>query len=275
MRLEKSINGLFVFLSACALFLVACGDSGGGKEALTPEEIGVETIEDLPNCSKAREGDSVLVEEDSLSYVCRGGKWTPAESADGDSAKTAPASSSATDSLQESLAGGVQTIDDLPNCSKNREGDSVLVVEDSLTYICRSGKWEEKKYLIDSVKTKDDLPACTKGHEGDSAYVSGEYAVYVCSENVWKKDQSIVQVYKSADDMPNCTQKLLNIEAISTADSLLYRCDGERWQETATTYATIDDLPNCTDNREGNQSFILDTRERFRCSYKQWVSVEL
>ncbi len=274
MRLEKSINGLFVFLSACALLLVACGDSGGGKEALTPEEAGVETIEDLPNCSKAREGDSVLVEEDSLSYVCRGGKWTPAESADGDSTDPAPASSSAKDSLQESLAGGVQTMDDLPNCSKNREGDSVLVVEDSQTYICRSGKWEEKKYLIDSVKTEDDLPACTKGHEGDSAYVSGEYAVYVCSGNVWKKEQSIIQVYKSADDMPNCTKKLADVEAISTVDSLLYQCDGERWQEMATTYASAEKLPNCTEKREGNQAFLLDTREKFQCAGKQWKAVE-
>ena len=268
------LKGELFFVGVFDLLFAACGDSGGGKEALTPEEVGVETIEDLPNCSKAREGDSVLVEEDSLSYVCRGGKWTPAESADGDSTDPAPASSSAKDSLQESLAEGVQTIDDLPNCSKNREGDSVLVVEDSLTYICRSGKWEEKKYLIDSVKTEDDLPACTKGHEGDSAYVSGEYAVYVCSENVWKKDQSIVQVYKSADDMPNCTKKLANVEAISTVDSLLYQCDGERWQEMATTYASAEKLPNCTDNREGNQAFLLDTREKFQCAGKQWKAVE-
>ncbi|MBQ3838380.1 MAG: hypothetical protein II819_00310 [Fibrobacter sp.] len=274
MNLGTLLKGETFFVGVFALLFAACGDSGGGKEALTPEEVGVETIEDLPNCSKAREGDSVLVEEDSLAYVCRGGKWTPAESADGDSTKTAPASSSAKDSLQESLAGGVQTMDDLPNCSKNREGDSVLVVEDSLTYICRSGKWEEKKYLIDSVKTEDDLPACTKGHEGDSAYVSGEYAVYVCSENVWKKDQSIVQVYKSADDMPNCTKKLADVEAISTVDSLLYQCDGERWQEMATTYASAEKLPNCTDNREGNQAFLLDTREKFQCAGKQWKAVE-
>ncbi|MBR2899378.1 MAG: hypothetical protein IKC23_07145 [Fibrobacter sp.] len=268
------LKGKLFFVGAFAMLLTACGDSGGGKEALTPEEVGVETIEDLPNCSKAREGNSVLVGKDSLAYVCRGGKWTPAESADGDSAKTAPASSSAKDSLQESLAGGVQTMDDLPNCSKNREGDSVLVVEDSLTYICRSGKWEEKKYLIDSVKTEDDLPACTKGHEGDSAYVSGEYAVYVCSGNVWKKEQSIIQVYKSADDMPNCTKKLADVEAISTVDSLLYQCDGERWQEMATTYASAEKLPNCTEKREGNQAFLLDTREKFQCAGKQWKDVE-
>ncbi len=268
------LKGKLFFVGAFAMLFTACGDSGGGKEALTPEEVGVATIEDLPNCSKAREGDSVLVEEDSLSYVCRGGKWTPAESADGDSTDPAPASSSAKDSLQGSLASGVQTIDDLPNCSKNREGDSVLVVENSQTYICRSGKWEEKKYLIDSVKTEDDLPACTKGHEGDSAYVSGEYAVYVCSGNVWKKDQSVIQVYKSADDMPNCTKKLVDVEAISTADSAIFLCDGERWQEMATTFASAENLPNCTEKREGNQAFLLDTREKVQCASKRWESVE-
>ncbi|MBR6378389.1 MAG: hypothetical protein IKS02_00255 [Fibrobacter sp.] len=268
------LKGKLFFVGAFALFFAACGDSGGGKEALTPEEVGVATIEDLPNCSKTREGDSVLVGKDSLAYVCHGGKWVSAESTDGDSAKTGPASSSVKDSLQGSLASGVQTIDDLPNCSKNREGDSVLVVEKSQTYICRSGKWEEKKNLIDSVKTEDDLPACTKGHEGDSAYVSGEYAVYVCSGNVWKKDQSVIQVYKSADDMPNCLKKLVDVEAISTADSAIFLCDGERWQEMATTYASAEKLPNCTDNREGNQAFLLDTREKFQCAGKRWKSVE-
>ena len=276
MRLEKISHGLFAFLAIFALFFGACGDSSSEDSVNAPKtsESFSESPEDLPNCSKAREGDSILVGKDSLAYVCHGGKWSPAESADGDSTKTGPASSSAADSLQESLAEGVQTIDDLPNCSKNREGDSVLVVEDSLTYICRSGKWEEKKYLIDSVKTEDDLPACTKRLEGDSAYVSGEYAVYVCSGNVWKREQSIIQVYKSADDMPNCTKKLANVEAVSTADSAIFLCDGERWQEMATTYASAEKLPNCTEKREGNQAFLLDTREKFQCAGKQWKAVK-
>ena len=256
-----------------ALFFAACSDSGdGGTQPVSVSSA--ETFEDLPNCSKNREGDSVLVVEDSLTYICQEGRWRSEKNQDGsvDEDSETPADGN---SSQSSPINSVESLDDLPNCSKNREGDSVLVAEDSIIYICRSGKWEEKKYLIDSVDTEDDLPACTMGHEGDSAYVSGEYAVYVCIENMWKKDQSIVQVYKSADDMPNCTQKLLSVEAISTADTLLYRCDGERWQEMAKTYTSLDDLPNCTDNREGNQAFILDTRERFRCSYKQWVSIEL
>jgi uncharacterized protein (TIGR02145 family) len=64
------------------------------------------------------------------------------------------------------------------------------------------------------------------------------------------------------------------VEAISTVDSLLYQCDGERWQEMATTYASAEKLPNCTDNREGNQAFLLDTREKFQCAGKQWKAVE-
>ena len=254
-----------------ALFFAACSDSvnGSGKSPVSAVE-GVETIEDLPNCSKNREGDSAWVSADSMNYVCQAGKWAPLPTVNGDSTGTVPGSSAS-----EPLAGGVETVDDLPNCSKNREGDSVFVAEDSLIYICQSGKWEKKRYMIDSVKTEDDLPACTKGLEGDSAYVSDDYAVYVCSGKVWNKDLSIVQVYKTSDDMPNCTQKRANVEAISMADSMLYRCDGESWLEIATTYASSDALPNCTDNREGKQAFLLDTRERFRCSYKQWLPIEL
>ena len=256
-----------------ALFFAACSDSNDG--GTQPASVAsAETIEDLPNCSKSREGDSMLVAADSLTYICHEGSWKSENNQEGsvdEGSKTPDEGQSS----KSSPKNRVESMDDLPNCSKNREGDSLLVAEDSLTYICRRGKWEKKKYMIDSVKTEDDLPACTKGYEGDSAYVSDEYAIYVCIENMWKKDLSIVQVYKSADDMPSCTPKRANVEVISTADSMLYRCDGERWQEVATTYASEDNLPNCTDKREGNLAYLQDTRERFRCSNKQWVSVEL
>ena len=267
------VKKVFLPAGVIALFFAACGDSGGGKDALTPEEGGVETIEDLPNCSKTREGNSVFVTEDSIFYICRSGKWKSEKTQDGsvDEDSETPADGK---SPQSSPINTVESLEDLPNCSKNREGNSLLVAEDSVIYICRSGKWEEKKNLIDSVKTEDDLPACTKGREGDSAYVSGEYAVYVCIENMWKKDQSVVQVYKSADDMPNCTKKLANVEAVSTEDSVVFLCDGERWQKMATTYASAESLPNCTEKREGNQVFLLDTREKFQCTGKRWESVE-
>ena len=275
MRLEKLIHRLFAFLAIFALFFGACGESSSGDGVNAPKssEIFSESPEDLPNCSKTREGDSAFVTEDSIIYICRSGKWKSEKTQDGsvDDDSETPADGK---SPQSSPINSVESLEDLPNCSKTREGKSVLVAEDSVTYICRSGKWEEKKNLIDSVKTEDDLPACTKGREGDSAYVSGEYAVYVCIENMWKKDQSVVQVYKSADDMPNCTKKLASLEAVSTEDSVVFLCDGERWQEMAKTYASAESLPNCTEKREGNQAFLLDTREKVQCAGKRWESVE-
>lgn len=174
----------------------------------------------------------------------------------------------------QSLANGVDTFDDLPNCSANRDGDTVSVAEESVTYICLDGKWGVLKHMIDSVKTEDDLSACSKTFEGDSAYVTSEYAVYVCRENVWMKAESVVKTYRSSDDMPNCTKKLTGVEAVSTTESMLFLCDGERWKEMATTYGSAKDLPNCTDNREGNQAFLKETNEKFLCSAKRWISID-
>lgn len=174
----------------------------------------------------------------------------------------------------QSFAGGVESFDDLPACSKNREADTILVVEDSLTYVCTNGKWNVKKYVIDTVKTEDDLPACSKAIEGDSAYVSGEYAVYVCSESIWEKVQLVMNSYGSLDNMPNCTKRLTGVDAISTLDSAVYLCDSERWILVATVYGSDRDLPNCTENRDGKQVYLKGTSEKYICSDKKWSAIE-
>ena len=173
-----------------------------------------------------------------------------------------------------SLAGGVETFDDLPACSKNREGDTAVVAEDSLTYVCLNGKWDVRKHMVDTVKAEDDLPACSKDLEGDSAYVSGEFAVYVCNDDTWEKTGSVMKTYGSLDNMPNCTRRMAGVDAISTVDSAVFLCDGERWKEMARTYGSDDDLPNCTEKREGSQAYLMETEERFLCSGKKWTAIE-
>ena len=54
------IKGKLFFVGVSALLLAACGDSGGGKDALTPEEGGVETIGDLPGCTENCEGNQAF-----------------------------------------------------------------------------------------------------------------------------------------------------------------------------------------------------------------------
>lgn len=75
-----------------------------------------------------------------------------------------------------------ETLDDLPNCSKNREGEIAEVTQEKKAYICEDGRWEFDHVILDSVKTEDDLSACLSKNEGDSVWVEKESAIYVCTD---------------------------------------------------------------------------------------------
>lgn len=97
-----------------------------------------------------------------------------------------------------------ETFDDLPNCSKNREGETQTVVSERKTYQCVDGRWEEYGDILDSVKTEDDLPACLEKHEGKIAFVSKDTTAWGCFDNRW---ENLGKAYESADDLPNCSEK--------------------------------------------------------------------
>ena len=221
------VKKVFLPAGVIALFFAACGDSGGGKDALTPEEGGVETIEDLPNCSKTREGNSVFVIEDSLTYTCQEGRWRRGniqdETENDDDDSDAPESSS----TQSSPINSVESLEDLPNCSKNREGKSVFVAEDSVTYICRSGQWEEKKYLIDSVDIEDDLPNCTKKLANVEAISTVDSLLYQCDGERW---QEMATTYASAEKLPNCTDNREGNQAFLLDTREKFQCAGKQWK---------------------------------------------
>lgn len=57
----------------------------------------------------------------------------------------------------------VDTYEDLPNCSKNGEGERAKVKDKQEIYECTNGYWELKDYYVDTVMTLANLPEC----EGD------------------------------------------------------------------------------------------------------------
>ena len=67
---------LLVFLSSL-LALVACGDDSGtgGKSDAGNVSLQVESSDDLPNCSKNRNGDIAEVLGERKAYVCDNGRW--------------------------------------------------------------------------------------------------------------------------------------------------------------------------------------------------------
>ena len=99
---------------------------------------------------------------------------------------------SRTDNKSETGNVSVQadSIDDLPNCSKNREGEIAEVLGERKAYICDNGRWEFDHDILDSVKTEDDLLACSSKNDGDSVWIVKESAVYVCSDRKWEKRET-------------------------------------------------------------------------------------
>ena len=170
----------------------------------------------------------------------------------------------------------VETSDDLPNCSKNREGEIAEVNEERKAYICEDGRWEFDHIILDSVKTEDDLSACLTKNEGDSVWVTEESAIFVCIDRKWEKqkmeeetpEKDSFPTYKSENDLPNCTKDRKGSLALVEDDAM--RCNDGKWQDLGTAYETSDSVPNCTKKREGETAFILDEFQALVCNDGKW-----
>ena len=152
-----------------------------------------------------------------------------------------------------------ETQDDLPNCTKSREGEMAEIMEERKAYVCDNGRWEFDHNILDSVKTENDLKACLKKNEGDSAWVIKDKAIYVCTDRKWEKveeESSSIPEYDSEDNMPNCTKDRQG--KLSMVDSVVHLCNDGKWQEIGDAVETADSLPNCTKKRNGETVYIID-----------------
>jgi len=169
-----------------------------------------------------------------------------------------------------------ETFDDLPNCSKSREGDLAEVLDERKAYRCEKGAWEFDHNVLDTVKTEDELPACIGKKEGLSLFVKSESAAYTCDGKRWTKEdapgESGVVEYETEDDLPNCVVKREGETALIEGEA--YLCDGTRWKSVGTYYATEDSLSNCTAKREGEKAYIADEGTALKCTDGEWKEVK-
>ena len=169
-----------------------------------------------------------------------------------------------------------ETFDDLPNCSKSREGDLAEVLDERKAYRCEKGAWEFDHNVLDTVKTEDELPACIGKKEGLSLFVKSESAAYTCDGKRWTKEdapgESGVVEYETEDDLPNCVVKREGETALIEGEA--YLCDGTRWKAVGTYYATEDSLSNCTAKREGEKAYIADEGTALKCTDGEWKEVK-
>jgi len=170
------------FAALCAALLSACGGDSGSK-ADTSDEIVAESMDDLPNCTKNREGVRAITDEGN--YVCTDGAWE----------EEAPEIPS------------FETEEDLHNCSRKKEGMVVYVEDLEDTLVCKSGEWQSASDVEEddgqddedgessssdrpaydiSVETEDELPECTAKREGTVVYVEESDLLAVCESGLWQ-----------------------------------------------------------------------------------------
>ena len=123
----------------------------------------------------------------------------------------------------------VATMEDLPNCTENREGVTALVAEDNSTYECKSGKWTFVSAPMQTVETLDDLLACVAKREGSTSYITKEHTLYRCEDGSWEKMITFMDDAKTKDDLPNCTEKREGNNAFVTAERVALICSGGMW----------------------------------------------
>ena len=153
------IGNLAVF-SLAFIFAACGGDSGSNGKTETDGSSQAETFDDLPNCSKNREGEIIAVVDGRKTYICSNGRW-------------------------EELGTAYENADDLPNCSDKRDGSTAYVVADKESLICSDGKWENSSSQSQNQEgnLKDELKSSSSNKHLSSSSVEKNSKVSSSSES--------------------------------------------------------------------------------------------
>ena len=178
--------------------LPVCMNDNSGKLSLVGEkhyvcmssswkaiESVVAGVCNIPACSKALEGKIVLSKSSETAYQCKSGSW-----------KDASGKGFAEDEfvgcfLNSLILDSVDVIEDLKNCTQNREGALAVVAKNLL--VCSSKNWAK---VSDYVVSEANLPECKK--KGDLVYVLGKMAAYQCMDGLWYRDGKAVSQPESS-----------------------------------------------------------------------------
>ncbi len=212
-----------------ALILSACG--GDSKSSSSDAEISlreVQTIYDLGACTKDRNGDTVLVIEKAIEYLCIGNDWldiTTQKNDEPQSSESEGGSSSESISSSESLETG------------HLEESSSSVADDPLSPNLNSSSSAKLTYI--EVSSKDKLIACDSANINMRALVLTDSSYYTCKVKGWVKDTVYLgyDIVNSRENLGACNTGNAKLRVLVKKDSVFFNCDSVKWvPETANGY---------------------------------------
>lgn len=214
-----------VAISGC-VFFAACGGDSGSKSSsaeIPPREV--PSIYDLGSCTADREGDTVLVLDKSIEYLCLNNDWIDIT--------TQPESSS--DAMILSGDSAEQSSDSKEGAST--ESSSSSFIDDPLCGDCSSSSSAKATYI--EVKIKDALGPCETADIGLRTLVLADSTYYTCKATGWVKDSSYpgYETVPARENLPKCDAGNAKQRILVKKDSVFFACDAEKWNpETADGY---------------------------------------
>ncbi|MDY6330869.1 MAG: hypothetical protein SPL19_12250 [Fibrobacter sp.] len=214
-----------VAISGCVFFAACGGDSGSESSSAKIPPREVPSIYDLGSCTADREGDTVLVLDKSIEYLCLNNDWIDIT--------TQPESSS--DAIILSGDSAEQSSDSKEGAST--ESSSSSFIDDPLCGDCSSSSSAKATYI--EVKIKDALGPCETADIGLRALVLADSTYYTCKATGWVKDSSYpgYETVPARENLPKCDAGNAKQRILVKKDSVFFACDTEKWNpETADGY---------------------------------------
>lgn len=218
----------FIITSA-VVSLIACGDDSKSSKSNAPEEPlrEVPTIYDLGACTKDRNGDTVLVIDKAVEYLCIGNDWL-----DITTQSTDVPQPSESDGISSSDA---QTPEHPSSINGDAENSSSSVADDPLNN--NSSSSVKATYI--EVAAQNKLTICDSSNIGLRALVLADSTYFTCKAKGWIKDSVYLgyEIVKTREDLGVCNTGNAKQRVLVNKDSIFFNCDSQKWvPETADGY---------------------------------------
>lgn len=212
-----------------ALIFAACGEDS--KSSSSEAEISlreVQTIYDLGACTKDRNGDTVLVIDKAVEYLCIGKDWLDITTQN-------------TDVPQSSESEGYSSSESIPSSenlgTEHFDVSSSSVANDPLSPNFNSSSSTKLTYI--EVSNKDKLIVCDSANINMHALVLADSSYYTCKASGWAKDTVYLgyDIVNTKEDLGVCNIGNAKLRVLVKKDSVFFNCDSVKWEpETVNGY---------------------------------------
>jgi len=137
----------------------------------------------------------------------------------------------------------VESFDDLPNCSKNREDSIMVALDENIAYICSDKHWET---LGELHETEDALPNCSGKRDGIVAYILETKEKVICSEGSWDE--------LSPDDTVKSSSSKKENDSKKSSDSKGNETSSSKEGDSSSTSKVVDDSSSSKTNENSSDS---------------------